>query len=52
MLQCERDRMNDLRCVLVTAAGRGIGAACARLLAAPGNRVVLLSRSDNALDTN
>jgi len=35
---------------LVTAAGRGIGAACARALASAGYRVALLSRSDNVLD--
>lgn len=42
MLQCKRDRMDDPRCVLVTAAG-------ARLAASRGDRVVLLSRSENVL---
>jgi len=33
---------------IVTAAGRGIGAACARELAARGYAVVLMSQSDAA----
>ena len=35
---------------IVTAAGRGMGAACARELAARGYRVSLMSISDAALD--
>jgi NAD(P)-dependent dehydrogenase (short-subunit alcohol dehydrogenase family) len=35
---------------IVTAAGRGIGAACARRLAAKGYRVALISRSHDAVD--
>lgn len=34
---------------VVTAAGSGIGAACARELAARGDRVVLMSRSESAV---
>ena len=34
---------------IVTAAGRGIGAACARSLAAKGYRVALISRSEDAV---
>jgi NAD(P)-dependent dehydrogenase (short-subunit alcohol dehydrogenase family) len=34
---------------IVTAAGRGIGAACARDLAAKGYRVALMSRSDDSV---
>jgi len=33
---------------IVTASGRGIGAACARLLSAEGWSVALISRSDEA----
>ena len=40
--------MSDPRVAVVTAAGRGIGAACARELAERGYRVVLMSRSDDA----
>jgi NAD(P)-dependent dehydrogenase (short-subunit alcohol dehydrogenase family) len=35
---------------IVTAAGRGIGAACARTLAAKGYRVALMSRSQDSVD--
>jgi NAD(P)-dependent dehydrogenase (short-subunit alcohol dehydrogenase family) len=38
----------NLQVAIVTAAGRGIGAACARNLAARGYRVALISRSKNA----
>jgi NAD(P)-dependent dehydrogenase (short-subunit alcohol dehydrogenase family) len=39
----------DQQVAIVTAAGRGIGAACARSLAAKGYRVALLSRSPDAV---
>lgn len=39
----------DQQVAIVTAAGRGIGAACARNLAAKGYRVALMSRSQDAL---
>ncbi|MYC52473.1 MAG: SDR family NAD(P)-dependent oxidoreductase, partial [Gammaproteobacteria bacterium] len=35
---------------VVTAAGRGMGAACAELLAERGYRVALMSRSTEARD--
>ena len=35
---------------IITASGRGIGAACARTLAARGYRVALLSRSEGAVE--
>lgn len=35
---------------IVTASGRGIGAACARALAASGYRVALMSRSTGAAE--
>jgi len=37
------------RVAIVTASGRGIGAACARQLAHKGYRVALMSRSEDAL---
>lgn len=40
--------MSKQRVAIVTAAGRGIGAACARELADCGYHVVLMSRSDGA----
>lgn len=36
------------RVAIITASGRGIGAACARILADRGYKVALMSRSDNA----
>jgi NAD(P)-dependent dehydrogenase (short-subunit alcohol dehydrogenase family) len=39
----------DQQVAIVTAAGRGIGAACARVLSAKGYRVALLSRSEDAI---
>lgn len=39
----------DQQVAIVTAAGRGIGAACARGLAAKGYRVALISRSQDAV---
>jgi NAD(P)-dependent dehydrogenase (short-subunit alcohol dehydrogenase family) len=41
--------MSERPVAIVTAAGRGIGAACARELADRGNHVVLMSRSDAAM---
>lgn len=38
--------MSERKTVIVTASSRGIGASCARGLAAKGWRVVLMSRSD------
>jgi NAD(P)-dependent dehydrogenase (short-subunit alcohol dehydrogenase family) len=40
--------MTQPRVAIVTAAGQGIGAACARALAAEGWRVGLMARSDGA----
>lgn len=40
--------MNDTKVAIVTAAGAGIGAACARGLAETGHAVVLMSRSGGA----
>lgn len=42
--------MDDSKVAIVTAAGRGIGAACARRLAADGYTPVLLSKSGAAID--
>jgi len=42
--------MSDSRVAIVTAAGSGIGAACARRLAADGYTPVLLSPSGSAVD--
>jgi NAD(P)-dependent dehydrogenase (short-subunit alcohol dehydrogenase family) len=39
----------EQRVAIVTASGRGIGAACARRLAQEGYRVSLMSRSDGAM---
>ena len=38
------------RVALVTGAGKGIGAACARALSDAGHRVALLARSQDDLD--
>src|SRR4029077_19644996 len=38
------------RVALVTGAGKGIGAACARALSEAGHRVALLARSRDDLD--
>lgn len=40
--------MADQKVAIITAAGRGIGAACAHALTTDGYRVVLMSRSDQA----
>jgi NAD(P)-dependent dehydrogenase (short-subunit alcohol dehydrogenase family) len=40
--------MNDQRVAIVTAAGSGIGEACARELAARDYKIVLISRTDSA----
>ncbi len=42
--------MSEAPVAIITAAGRGIGAACARELAARGHRVVLLSPSGSAVE--
>jgi NAD(P)-dependent dehydrogenase (short-subunit alcohol dehydrogenase family) len=42
--------MSDTPVAIITASGRGIGAACARLLTARGYRVALMSRSTGAED--
>jgi NAD(P)-dependent dehydrogenase (short-subunit alcohol dehydrogenase family) len=41
---------NPIRVALITAASRGIGAACARELAAQGYAVALLARSPDVRD--
>jgi NAD(P)-dependent dehydrogenase (short-subunit alcohol dehydrogenase family) len=41
--------MQQERVAIITAAGRGMGAACARELAGRGYRVSLMSRSDEAI---
>ena len=46
----EYDRMTDEQVAIVTAAGRGIGEACARKLASEGYVPVLLSKSGGAID--
>ena len=42
--------MNANKVAIITAANRGIGAGCARELAARGYRVSLIARSDRVLD--
>jgi NAD(P)-dependent dehydrogenase (short-subunit alcohol dehydrogenase family) len=44
------EAMNEGATVIITAAGSGIGAACARELAGRGYRVVLMSRSEAAVE--
>lgn len=41
--------MNELKVVIITAASRGIGAGCAKELAARGYRVSLFARSEQVL---
>ena len=41
--------MGEQRVAIVTAAGRGIGAACAREMARRGYALVLMSLSDSAM---
>ena len=43
--------MNDHPVSIVTGAGSGIGAACARMLASRGHAVVLVGRTESKLDT-
>jgi D-arabinose 1-dehydrogenase-like Zn-dependent alcohol dehydrogenase len=47
MLANDQTAMNP-KVAVVTAAGRGIGAACARKLAKDGYKVALMSRSEDA----
>jgi NAD(P)-dependent dehydrogenase (short-subunit alcohol dehydrogenase family) len=42
--------MDSQKVAIITAASRGIGAACARELAAQGYRVSLMARSPEILD--
>ena len=42
--------MNSMKVAIVTAASRGIGAGCAKELAARGYSVSLMARSDRVLD--
>lgn len=42
--------MNSNKVVIITAASRGIGAGCARELAAQGYTVSLIARSPEVLD--
>jgi NAD(P)-dependent dehydrogenase (short-subunit alcohol dehydrogenase family) len=42
--------MSETRVAIITAAGRGIGAACARDLAAKGYRIALISQSVDAIN--
>ncbi|XZF64190.1 MAG: SDR family NAD(P)-dependent oxidoreductase [Gloeotrichia echinulata DVL01] len=50
MLTDKSANMNSQKVAIITAASRGIGAGCARELAARGYRVSLMARSPGILD--
>jgi len=49
-MHCNETHMTETNVAIVTAAGSGIGEACARRLAADGYTPVLLSRSGSAVE--